>query len=488
MIQAFVAFIALAVSIGSVLFPLNLKNTIVDIQDEVYSINEQLIQNQNLGVASEFVGGASYYLSGSGVSGSDTSITLTSLTIPQSGYELTDSDFSSTFYLTFEPGSRTRQEFASCTTVTQNANNSATLSGCSRGLLPFEPYTASSTYQFAHAGGTVMVFSNSPAFYNQFPTKANDETITGQWTFNSFPITPTSTYASTTVAGVVYMSTTPASSTNPIAVGDNDTRVPTQSENDALVGAAGSPSSSNKFTEQSYVDAKTWTSLSQNFTAGESLVATSTPVAVYASSTDGKVYKLDSDNKYVWDFVGFLGTTTTSYASGSTTPIIVSGIVGGFTGLSTSTNYFATSTAGNISITADPTRAYKISKAVSNTQILIEKGRKKLRFSDAVATTTVTVALEFPASELFITTYGDTTNDRTAMGMYDVSSGYWHSLDGQYGALAETSLQTITTNGKIYDDGDGNTATLSGFTNSQFTITKGGAFTNVNIAGMIYGY
>jgi len=53
--------------------------------------------------------------------------------------------------------------------------------------------------------------------------------------------------ASTTVKGISKLSTAPASASDPIAVGDNDTRVPTQWENDALVGTAGTPSSSNKY-------------------------------------------------------------------------------------------------------------------------------------------------------------------------------------------------------------------------------------------------
>lgn len=53
--------------------------------------------------------------------------------------------------------------------------------------------------------------------------------------------------ASTSVKGISKMSVAPASPTNPIAVGDNDTRVPTQGENDALVGTSGTPSTSNKY-------------------------------------------------------------------------------------------------------------------------------------------------------------------------------------------------------------------------------------------------
>lgn len=53
--------------------------------------------------------------------------------------------------------------------------------------------------------------------------------------------------SSTTTKGIVKMSTAPASATEPIAVGTNDTRVPTQDENDALAGTSGTPSSTNKY-------------------------------------------------------------------------------------------------------------------------------------------------------------------------------------------------------------------------------------------------
>lgn len=56
--------------------------------------------------------------------------------------------------------------------------------------------------------------------------------------------------ASTTTKGVTKLSATPVSPTDPIAVGDNDTRVPTQGENDALAGTSGTPSSTNKYVTQ----------------------------------------------------------------------------------------------------------------------------------------------------------------------------------------------------------------------------------------------
>jgi hypothetical protein len=53
--------------------------------------------------------------------------------------------------------------------------------------------------------------------------------------------------ATTSVLGTVKMSVAPASAASPIAVGDNDGRIPTQGENDALAGSYGAPSSANKF-------------------------------------------------------------------------------------------------------------------------------------------------------------------------------------------------------------------------------------------------
>lgn len=53
--------------------------------------------------------------------------------------------------------------------------------------------------------------------------------------------------SSTSTKGVVKLSVAPALATSPIAVGDNDGRIPSQGENDAMAGSYGTPSSSNKF-------------------------------------------------------------------------------------------------------------------------------------------------------------------------------------------------------------------------------------------------
>lgn len=131
-----------------------------------------------------------YRLSGAGISSSATSLSLNSLTLPQNDYAIQDSDLSSTFYMTLEPGSTDRQEIVSCTTVGTNTGSTVAISGCTRGLSPIYPYTASTTLQFAHSGGAAVVFSDPPQLLNEYPAKANTEIITGDW---RFAVAPSST-------------------------------------------------------------------------------------------------------------------------------------------------------------------------------------------------------------------------------------------------------------------------------------------------------
>ena len=149
-------------------------------------VNASLEDNQIFG-ANLPIAGSTYNLAGSGVSGSATSITLKTLTLVQTGQKLIDSDFSDLFFITLEPGNKRKQEIVACTTVTQNSGGDATLSGCSRGMSPITPYTASTTLQFTHGGGTQVIFSDPPQLFREFAAKGNTETITGLWSFDVHP-------------------------------------------------------------------------------------------------------------------------------------------------------------------------------------------------------------------------------------------------------------------------------------------------------------
>lgn len=212
--------------------------------------------------------GRNYNLAGSGITSTAATLTLTAFTTPD-GTNLSMSDFGTIGYLVIEPRT-SNVELVSFTGVTINPDGTATITGLTRGLSFKAPYTLDAALKLAHAGGSVVIISNPPQHYDKLAGKDNDETITGDWTFSGRAITiPTETSsdihraasieyvnsiitsggvdASNTVKGITKLSVAAASPTNPIAVGDNDPRVPTQNENDALVGTSGTPvSTSNK--------------------------------------------------------------------------------------------------------------------------------------------------------------------------------------------------------------------------------------------------
>lgn len=431
------------------------------------------------------VAGQTYTLAGSGTTGSATSITLSSLTIPQTGYELQDSDFSDTFYITFEPGNRQRQEIASCTTVVQNVNGTATLSGCTRGLLPFTPFTASSSYQFAHGGGTSVIFSDPPQLFNEFTAKSNNETITGLYTFTQLPLSSTSTptdqrqlitlyqfQQATTTGGIngsetakgvfegatqaemalgtefgatgaslallsKYATSTRTGTGNFVIVtagtgyvsstfGGVAFSMATLNSNALVVenpaSATSTPTANSiPLTSASTTELNRWVNAFERiYTAGEDIVATSSPVPVYLSSVDGKVYKTSSNfTSSTFRFVGFVGKSQSSTAD--TDVYVTEGegaFVPGFTGLTVGTEYYL-STTGTIA-TSGGTVPWKIARAVSTTILKIEKAPKKYvgTYSNNVqsataSSITTTINVGFKAKKISIVGTAGLRDDST---------------------------------------------------------------------------
>lgn len=132
-------------------------------------------------------------LAGAGVGLTDTSIILQSFATPD-GTKITMSNFGTIGYATLEPGG-SKEENISFTGITQNANNTATLTGVVRGLGFVYPYSASAALQKTHAGGSTLVISNSAVFYSSFAFWGSTTTITGNWTFtsSSIPVLDTGT-------------------------------------------------------------------------------------------------------------------------------------------------------------------------------------------------------------------------------------------------------------------------------------------------------
>lgn len=196
----------------------------------------------------KFVQNQSTTLAGSGALLGDVTLTLKSFT-DLNGNLLTMSDFGTKGEGTIEPGTLGYEESIYWTGITQNANGTATLTGV-KSVIGKSPYTETSGLTVTHNGGVTFVVTNTAGFYDQLAVKSNDETITGQWTFDVFPITPATPDASTTTKGMVKMSVAPASATNPIAVGDNDPRIAsslTADEKAALAGSQGVPNTANPY-------------------------------------------------------------------------------------------------------------------------------------------------------------------------------------------------------------------------------------------------
>ena len=181
-IASVVVGIAMAIS-GFFTAPSQVK----DLQQEVASLKEDLhlVQEENIQLgATNFVAGSRYRLSGSGISVSDTTITLASFQQPDEATNLIMSNFGDIGYGTLEPGT-SKKEFISFTGVTQNANGTAALTGVTRGLQFVSPYTASTSLRQVHSGGTTFIISNPPQLYNRFAVQDNAATISSVWIFAS---------------------------------------------------------------------------------------------------------------------------------------------------------------------------------------------------------------------------------------------------------------------------------------------------------------
>ncbi len=201
-----------------------------------------------------------FSLAGAGVVIGDTSITLKSFA-GIDGTLLTMSDFGSIGYGTLEPGNGTLEEQISFTGISQNVNGSATLTGVSNVLFIF-PYTKTSGLLKTHAGSTTFIISNTSGFYDELVSKTDDATITATYTFTNpnYPRMDTATppptddeqlatkkyvddtasfgapMATDTVFGITKLSVAAVSPSDPIAVGTNDTRIPTAGQAAALPG------------------------------------------------------------------------------------------------------------------------------------------------------------------------------------------------------------------------------------------------------------
>ena len=106
-----------------------------------------------------------FYLVGSGAALGAISIILTSFKQIDGTTNLLTANFGTVGYGTLEPNNGTQEEQISFTTVTQNANGTATLSVV-KTVLFITPFTQTSGLAKAHPGGAKFVLSNTAGFLN----------------------------------------------------------------------------------------------------------------------------------------------------------------------------------------------------------------------------------------------------------------------------------------------------------------------------------
>lgn len=284
----------------------------------------------------------SFTLAGAGAVTGATSITLSSMTDIDGNALSMSSTFGSIGYGTLEPNSGDQEEQISFTGLTNNANGTVTLTGISNVSFVY-PYTETSGLAKTHPGGVTFVISNTSGFYNKLTSKNDDETIAGLWDFPSGANNPTignATYVAPTgdtqiatkkyvddvaiagapkatdsVYGITRLSVAAASALAPIAVGDNDPRVPTQSENDALAGTSGSPSSTNKYvTNDDTATAATASKVARRLASGDITVpatptnSTDAGSKSYIDAGDAAVTALIPSQNYYPNTLGTFGT------------------------------------------------------------------------------------------------------------------------------------------------------------------------------------
>ena len=149
-----------------------------------------------------------------------------------------------------------------------------------------------------------------------------------------------------------------------------------------VVGGGASTAPSYSSTPTVNVVSVTSTVTAGNFAislvAGETVVARD---AVYVEptltpGTAGRVYKMDADVLVKSTQAFFVGFVVTGVNSGATASIQISGIVTGFSGLTTGTLYYASGTAGAITATK-PWHPVPLGIAISATELLINTGIKR---------------------------------------------------------------------------------------------------------------
>lgn len=267
--------------------------------------------------ASYPVGGYQYYLSGAGITSSATTIQLTSLKTPD-GREITMDMFGSIGYGALDPQTTSKLENITFTGITQNStNDTALLTGVTRGVDFVTPYASDSSLKKSHTGGATFILTNTASFYGtEFGMVNNPSTVTNYWTFP-----------------------TPIEGSNPATKNYVDSVVTGTStlSNSAVIGAG---------------------------TAGETLSAGN---HIYLKTSDARWYTVDTDvTESITNSLTGIAQGAGTVGNAITGGVLVYGLDTHQSGLTPGANYFASPTAGAIQTS---TTSKAVGKARTTTSI-----------------------------------------------------------------------------------------------------------------------
>jgi ribosomal protein L14 len=136
--------------------------------------------------------------------GSETTFNTTPGTAPD-GTSITTAKVGDFIVLTINPGASNEEKIsASAVSV---SGTTATWTIINRGL-SFTENVAVTANKKQHAIGETVIISNDDHYLSsQYPAKDENAVITGTWTFDTFPITPTVSSSTETTAGYVELAT-----------------------------------------------------------------------------------------------------------------------------------------------------------------------------------------------------------------------------------------------------------------------------------------
>jgi hypothetical protein len=427
--------------------------------------------------------------------GSETSFNTTPCTTPD-GQTITSGAIGDFIVITVNPGAANEEKISatsvSCsgTTLTWTIGN--------RGLSFASATTTITANKEQHAIGETVIISNDDHFtYTQYPAKDQDETITGTWTFENFPITASTTYASETVAGASELATQIEAASSTESGGTTRRLVipasmATSTYNSATAALRVLMSGNDGFLDQGFLPTSVskaigftgTTTMSRAYRAGETISGATLPVPVYASTTDGEYYATDANDANRYKFTGFAISNGTD---GNTFNLQTQGIVAGFSGLTTGSKYYVQDTVGTIG-TSPGTMAILVGIATSPTEILIQKGDRRAlgtaTFTDggnSGQAQTSAVVTGFRPSAIRMTLIRNLPSGSGNARHHPIATGAWVNGSYIYATMGEDSDTTpgsqseVGTSGIqiIGTDGSGEhwTITITSVTDTGFTIT-----------------